>query len=195
MGSREYRREYNRETYYWRKEHQICVKCGREDAEPHKVLCAECAEKKRHTAKRYWIGLSEETREKAIQRTSARKRSLKAQGLCPRCGRKAAKGKTYCIECLLKARHYSRERYDAKRVKTISADGLCCRCNEPTVPGQKLCKKHYDIARRGAEAARKGLTNAKHVWRRDNAMAFRQKNSPPRQTPQRAKQERLTNKV
>ena len=38
MGTREYRREYNREIYYWRKEHQICVKCGRENAEPHMVF-------------------------------------------------------------------------------------------------------------------------------------------------------------
>ena len=175
MGTREYHREYNRETYYWRKEHQICVKCGREDAEPHKTFCAKCAEKNRHAGKRYWADLPEEARKKAIQRTSERKRSLKAQGLCMRCGRKAAKGKVYCIECLLKARRRNREQYDAKRVKTNFKEGLCCRCNEPIVPGKKLCAKHLKIAQRCIEIARRARSLGKHLWRKDNNWIFKKK--------------------
>lgn len=175
MGTREYNRVYSREMYYWRKAHGICTNCGKEDAEPHKVLCAECAEKKQHTAKRYWDDLPEEAREKAIQRVSTRRRSLKAQGLCVGCGRKAAKGKAHCIECLLKARRNSRARRDAERVKTNFKEGLCSRCNEPVVLGQKLCTKHLEIARRCAEAARKGLTNVNHPWRDNNKICFQQK--------------------
>ena len=39
-----YSRTYARDTYHWRKEHGICTRCGKEGAEPHKTLCAECAE-------------------------------------------------------------------------------------------------------------------------------------------------------
>ena len=83
------KREYARETYHWRKEHGICTVCGREDAEPHKTKCAECAAKEAVRRKKYWAGLDKETREKAIQQIAARQQSLKAQGLCIYCARNA----------------------------------------------------------------------------------------------------------
>lgn len=178
-----YSRTYARDTYHWRKEHGICTRCGKEDAEPHKTLCAECAEKQSARNKRYWGSLDTEKRQKFIRQTRERSRAQREQrkslGLCVICGRKAAKGKAHCVECLIRKRRRNREQYDAKRVKTNFKEGFCSRCNEPVVPGQKLCKKHYDIARcatRKANYVKQEIKrDAKHVWRRDNAVAFRQK--------------------
>ena len=173
------KREYARETYHWRKEHGICTVCGREDEEPHKTKCAECAAKEAVRRKKYWAGLDKGTREKAIQQIAARQRSLKTQGRCICCGRRAAKGHVRCTECLLKKRRADRKRYDAKRVKTCFADGLCCCCNEPALTGKKLCAKHYDIARHSMEKVnrlnRERRATANHVWRGDNRVVFQKK--------------------
>lgn len=178
-----YSRAYARDTYHWRKEHGICTRCGKEDAEPHKALCAECAEKQSAQNKRYWGSLDEKKRQKFMQRTRernrARREQRKSMGLCVICGKKAAKGKAHCIECLLKIRRRHHEQYEAERVKTDFGEGLCCRCNEPVVPGKKLCAKHYDIALRATKKAnrlnQKKKTNAKHVWQGNNKICFGQK--------------------
>ncbi|UZE45941.1 hypothetical protein [Selenomonas sputigena] len=174
--SQESKREYARETYHWRKEHGVCVKCGKEDAEPGKTLCAECAEKQSVHNKRYWGSLDAEKRQKIIRQTRERSRAQREQrknlGLCVICGKKAAKGKAHCIECLLKERRRNFERYNTRRVKTDFSEGLCCCCNEPALPDKKFCKKHYDIAQRRAEKARKSQDITKHTWKQDNRLIF-----------------------
>lgn len=180
MTKQEYQRIYSHERYEWLKEHGICTNCGQEDAVTGTTLCPECAVKRLEQNAKYWRSLSAETRQKIVQKKSGQRRALrehrKSLGLCVMCGeRKAVDKKLYCIECLIKIRRKNKKYYDARRMKTNFKEGLCCRCNEPAVPGQKLCKKHYDIARRSAEAARRGLTNTDHPWRGDNNMVFGKK--------------------
>lgn len=179
FDKRAYSRTYARDTYHWRKEHGICTRCGKEDAEPHKVLCAECAEKQSAQNKRYWGSLDEKKRQKSMQRTQernrARREQRKSMGLCVICGKKAAKGKAHCIECLLKIRRKNHRQRETERVKTDFSEGLCCRCNEPAMPGKKLCKKHYDAAIKGVKAMQGMSPSEKHGWRSDNRLIFRQK--------------------
>ena len=172
----------DKETYHWLKDHHICTVCGSEDAEPHKTKCAECAAKEAVRRKKYWARLDKETREKAIRGGVARQRSLKTQGRCVCCGRRAAKGHVRCTECLIKTRRRNKKQYDAKRVKTNFAEGLCSRCNEPALTGKKLCAKHYDIARRSMENVNRlnqeRRATANHVWRGDNRVVFQKKKKP-----------------
>ena len=175
MTRLEYVRTYRRETYRWRKEHHICVKCGKEDAEPHKVLCAECAAKCRANNKRYWGALDDESRQKFAQQKRVLREQLKSMGLCPRCGRKAARGKVHCVECLLKARRVSKKQHEVRRVKTNFTENTCRYCNEPVVPGKKLCAKHLEIAQHCIQIARSRTPTANHPWRLDNKIAFAKK--------------------
>lgn len=186
FDKRAYSRTYKRETYHWRKAHGICTRCGKEDAEPHRTLCAECAEKRNARNKRYRGSLDAEKRQEFMRRAREQSRAQwerrKSMGLCGICGKKAAKGKAHCIECLLKIRRRNHRRRETERVKTDFGEGLCCRCNEPVVSGKKLCKKHYDIALRATKKANRlnqeKKTNAKHVWQGNNKICFWQKKKP-----------------
>ena len=189
----------DKETYHWLKDHHICTDCGKEDAEPHKTKCAECLEKSRACKKKAYAALDEDARRMKCQRSAERYERLKAQRICPKCGRKSSKGFVLCLECKLKGRRRDKERRVERRVKTDFSEGTCSKCNEPVVPGKKVCAKHYDAMVRRIEAVNRRnqerKTRAHHIWVRDNDLAFRKRKSPQRQTPQRAKQERLTDKV
>ena len=183
MGTREYNRVYARETYHWRKAHHVCTKCGKEDAEPHKTLCAECAAKCTAIDKKYRSSLDEERRQRIKQQKQAQKDRRRNSGLCVECGKTALKGRRFCLECLIKTRRRNKKQYDAKRVKTNFAEGLCSRCNEPALTGKKLCAKHYDVARRSMEKVnrlnRERRDTSNHVWRGDNKICFQQKKKRP----------------
>lgn len=183
FDKRAYSRTYERETYHWRKAHHVCTKCGKEDAEPHKTLCAECAAKCAATDKKYRDSLDEERRQRIKQQKQAQKARRRNSGLCLECGKIAIKGRRFCLDCLIKTRRRNKKRYDAKRVKTIFADGLCCRCNEPALPDKMLCAKHYDIARHSMEKVNRlnqeRRATANHVWRGDNKICFQQKKKRP----------------
>ena len=189
----------DKETYHWFKDHHICTRCGKEDAEPHQTMCAECLEKSRACKKKAYAALDEDARRMKCQRSAERYERLKAQRICPKCGRKSSKGFVLCLECRLKGRRRDRERRVERRVKTDFSEGTCSKCNEPVVPGKKVCAKHYNAMVRRIEAVNRRnqerKTRAHHIWVRDNDLAFQQRKSPQRQTPQRAKQERLTDKV
>lgn len=93
MGTQEYNRVYARETYHWRKAHGICTRCGKEDAEPHKTLCAECAAKHAARIRRYWAALDEEKRQETLRRKHEVRTLNKTRGLCIYCGKKGCEGK------------------------------------------------------------------------------------------------------
>ena len=169
----------DKETYHWFKDHHICTKCGKEDAEPHQTMCAECLEKSRACKKKAYAALDEDARRMKCQRSAERYERLKAQRICPKCGRKSVKGFVLCLECRLKGRRRDRERRVERRVKTDFSEGICSKCNEPVVPGKKVCAKHYDAMVRRIQAVHRlnqeKKTNAKHVWRGDNRVAFQKK--------------------
>ena len=82
------------EIYYWRKENNICVACGKKQSLENRTHCFECNEK----AKEY-------ARENQIWR--------KQHGICVVCGKsRAEKYHVICRECRKKQKEYY-----AKRVK------------------------------------------------------------------------------
>ena len=187
---------YERETYHWRKAHHVCTKCGKEDAEPHKTLCAECAAKCAATDKKYRDSLDEERRRRIKQQKQAQKDRRRSSGLCVECGKTAVKGRRFCLDCMIKTRRRNKKQYDAKRVKTIFADGLCCRCNEPALPDNALREalRHRAAQYRKGESPEPG--EGSHC---QSCMARRQQNmfpakekAPERRQPHWARRQILT---
>ena len=187
FDKREYNRAYNQEMYQWCKAHDICAHCHKNATEPHRTLCADCAARQVERNQKLFAALPEAQQQARLNQAAARVSQLKKRriehGECIRCGKKVAKGKKHCTECLLKIRRRNRARYDAKRVKTDFHEGLCNRCNEPALPGKMLCKKHYDIALRNIEKGKhlnqERGTTAEHVWRGDNKICFQQQKKRP----------------
>ena len=172
FDKRAYSRTYERETYHWRKAHHVCTKCGKEDAEPHKTLCAECAAKCAAIDKKYRSSLDEERRQRIKQQKQAQKDRRRNSGLCVECGKTALKGRRFCLDCMIKTRRRNKKQYDAKM----------------------LCAKHYEIARRSMEKVnrlnRERRATANHVWRGDNRVVFQQKKKrPKRRQPTRGAKE------
>ena len=96
-ASRAKAREYGKETYKWRKEHGICVDCGRNDAMDGKVRCAKCRAKVRR--------LYLQHREEYISRAKTRIQRHLDEGLCISCGNKVdGNSRRHCLSCLEKRR-------------------------------------------------------------------------------------------
>ena len=77
----ENKKKYFKERYRQRKEHGLCIKCGK-PAMTNKTLCKECAEKNKNKYR--------EDRE-----------FFKTLGLCPKCGKNKLFGsEKTCPECL-----------------------------------------------------------------------------------------------
>lgn len=108
-ASREREKQYKKETRQWRKEHHICVYCGKQDAAIGFVQCGECIEKKSNT---YYAN-----KERHISAVAARKKRLQEAGLCVSCGKKRSeKSKRFCDSCLEKKRAYERKHYRRNKV-------------------------------------------------------------------------------
>ena len=109
---REYYRQhykgYYKEVYHWRKEHKMCVSCGHEKAEPGKIYCLECKEK-RH---RYYQDMPEEKKLKIAELNKARYEERKKNGLCVRCGKPCMRGKVGSSPSGKKKCIYCKEHYD-----------------------------------------------------------------------------------
>ena len=175
-------KEENREWYYFLKEHHICVRCGKRDAFYNKTKCPECIEKAQKRDREHYA----ENREKILQRKKKRSKPLyarrKAEGLCVKCGRKKAIKGIYCLECYVKERKREIERTEKRKrenggyIREIWKEkGLCIQCGEPTLPGKRLCQKHYEVAAKNAEHARK----YSKWWRKDNQLLFIKKEKAP----------------
>ena len=88
---------YNKETYKWRKDHGICVDCGRNDAIGGKVRCVRCREK----ARRMYL----QNKEAYLKRAKARIQRHLDEGICISCGKKVdGNSRRHCIACLEKRR-------------------------------------------------------------------------------------------
>lgn len=175
-------KEEKREWYHFLKEHHICVCCGQRDAFHNKTMCPECLEKhNKRTSERY-----AKDKEQIQQRNRKRRKELyaerKAEGTCIRCGQKKATKGVYCLECYVKVRKQKmkekekRKRENGGYIREIRKEkGLCAQCGEPTLPGKRLCQKHYEIAAKNAEHARKYSKR----WRQDNQLLFMKKEKAP----------------
>ena len=108
-------RELDKLRYKKKKDAGICVMCGKTPAAPGRTYCAKCAER----WKKYHYPKTPEAagryRETARAYNKARYERRKAAGLCTRCGKPAAPGKTNCEECLQKMRENMRRRREERK--------------------------------------------------------------------------------
>lgn len=108
-ASREREKQYKKETRQWRKEHHICVSCGKQDAAIGFMQCGECIEKQ---SNKYYAN-----KERHIAAVVARRKKLQEAGLCITCGKKRSeKSKRFCDSCLKKKRAFERKYYRRHKV-------------------------------------------------------------------------------
>lgn len=155
-----------KEYYDLYKSMGLCTCCGKNKAEPNRVLCLECAVKDSEKIKKY------DKIRKANY--SKRKRELcDAFGVCTTCmTRDKYKGKR-CMECYLKAKRKYREKQNEKdiipRQIRVGLD-VCFFCGEEVESGHKVCAKHLKVCLENASNARKFIDKDSHKWRKDKNM-------------------------
>lgn len=175
-------KEENRARREFLKEHHICVRCGKRDAFYNKTKCPECIEKEQKENREYYIRNKATILKKDKKRKNETYAKRKAAGLCVRCGKKAAIKGVFCLECYVKERKRGIEKVEKRKrenggyIREIWKEkGLCIQCGEPTLPGKRLCQKHYEVAAKNAEHARK----YSKWWRKDNQLLFIKKEKAP----------------
>ena len=95
MDGKKYKRQYGKETYEFRKAHNICARCGAEDAEPGITFCLVCKMDERERSLNYYYNMSEEKKNTMLARKKSKYDDRRSNGLCVRCGT-PADGKTLC---------------------------------------------------------------------------------------------------
>ena len=90
-------------------------------------------------------------------------RIRKEQGLCTRCGKKALKGHTMCLECNIT--NNKRAKINRDKNKTF-AFNKCRYCEKECVEGKKVCKEHLEKLMKQAEYARTFVDIKGHIWNR-----------------------------
>lgn len=127
---------YSKETYQWYKDHGICVKCKREDAEYGRTKCSECLEKEAEKVRAKRLANPKSQKEY----TKIRRERLKESGLCVWCGKPLSKySKCFCVDCRVKNQRNNEKKKTIARSERPSY-GMCYRCGERIESG-KLCKK------------------------------------------------------
>ena len=128
-ADRERRRRFERERSRRRAAERIargrCPRCGKNEPEPARAVCATCAEKRRvagraRAAKRRATGVkrvrSPEARQAEYQRARSRAAERLARGLCGKCGRHPREpNRRLCADCGERQRRRDRERYAKAR--------------------------------------------------------------------------------
>lgn len=110
------------ETYRKRKEHGLCVRCGKVPPALERVMCAECLEE-------------------AKRKTRENREFFKKLGICPICGQNKLMGdEKECPEC--SAKRYAENRKSAEkrkgkykeyyklRTEALKKDGICRGCGK-----------------------------------------------------------------
>lgn len=181
--SLEYKKQYNKECYYYYKSIGVCVHCHKQKAGKGKVLCGDCAYKDSERGEKYRMSVSKEQKRKTQDRNNERNRRVREErrqnGLCVICGHKLPDD-TYktCWECRRKSQKYQRAKREEKGSisKDMRYSGLyCIRCCKPIKPNpSKLCPDCYDANVKKAELMRQSPK-----WRKNiDEGYFRQMNNP-----------------
>lgn len=159
------RRGSHDETYEWYVAHGICVRCRKKPALPGKVLCEDCKQQSCKRAARNYK--SQDARRSQSDRVKAKIRKYRESGRCLICGRPIYGKHPLCMEHFLAARAYNHRRYEERMREKREGDAIftkwfhgfgvekCLYCDNPTQPGKKLCKKHYDIAVKNIQKAKR----------------------------------------
>ena len=169
---------YQRERYYWLKEHGICVECGQEPAYKGLTRCICCRANAIDAASDYKRRHPSTPEQLEAYRVSIKNlyHTRKEAGLCVKCGKPAQEGKTRCGRCLAKDRQRAAEKrlQQGKIPKDVAMGmGLCCYClKHPVMPEKKVCEACYPRALQAAEKARAHIDYSDHIFRRMNGGVF-----------------------
>lgn len=155
--------ETNKRSKDYYKSRGICINCRKEQAEPNRVLCWECAEKDRNRTRTY-------DKERKAKYNKRKKELCDAFGVCTTC-MKADKYKgKQCISCYLKRKRKYKDRIieqDKLPRELWDEFDRCMICGGERAEGSKLCKTHLEVARRNASNARKYIDIKNHKWRKE----------------------------
>lgn len=156
-----YCKEYSRYDREKARENGLCIVCRRKKAVPGKSTCEHCQEAKRIYAINHPPTEEQRERRRKLMRDLWAKR--KENGLCPKCGKTAYRGKILCYECLIKRNRKNAEKRKKRDSERIAAENqygttICQKCLSPALPGKKLCRKHYDICLQYSTAAANAAT-------------------------------------
>lgn len=159
-------KEENKKRYEYLKSRGICVACGKNRAFQNRVRCSDCLYKVNESSLKYRRRNIEEVLKKDRERKKQRNRERRERGMCS-CGREAIKGKTYCVECRIKAKR----RYEERNKNTVKREdfkylNLCRICGaKELVENRKLCPRCYENALKGLKvASKRNLQN--HIWKK-----------------------------
>ena len=152
----------------WYIDHGICYCCGQREAEPHKQLCFECAEKNSERCKKRYYSNRKAEIHNSVERKREKRRQREELGLCVECGvRKPSAGRKRCFRCLAKDRYRQkgyRER-NGRLPRELRGDGLYCyQCCEPKCSGAKLCDDCRERSRKSAARAREHISKNGRYW-------------------------------
>lgn len=132
-------KEYAKEVREWRKEHGMCVRCGKEKAYKNRVSCLQCLMDQREYARERYEGPSEDKRLKAKELRDYKK----AHGICRQCSKKVYRNHAYCYEHYLSQKR-AHEKHARERYNYYGEVGLCRICGKPRYENHRLCKEHYE---------------------------------------------------
>lgn len=155
--------ETNKRNKEYYKSKGICINCCKEQAEPNRVLCWECAEKDRNRVRTY-------DKERKAKYNKRKKELCDAFGICTSCMKaEKYKGKQ-CINCYLKRkRKYKEKMLQQGNIPKELWDelGRCMICGGERAKDSKLCDKHLATLRNNASIAREHIDRTNHIWRRE----------------------------
>lgn len=163
----EQQKAYRREVYAWRKEHHICVECGKEDALPGSVKCLQCKMIRREQEQRRYEQHKNDAEWKAkkLEKQRLYYKQTREQHKCIRCFKPIPEsednGQTLCKRCSVIVNRNERNRTHALGVlpKDMCGNGtFCAVCSKPVEEhGKKLCNKCYETCCNNLSKARANL--------------------------------------
>ena len=154
----------------------VCTKCGVNQPEPGRRLCAACGEKRRAAERaRYarakrrgelYGGRNPQVKRKAGRAASARRRQARLDGgTCVRCGRRLpVEGGATCQPCREIRQAAERELYASRK-----AAGLCVSCGRPAFAGEARCGVCATVDGQRRNRDRKNATSRRRYWERREA--------------------------
>lgn len=135
-----YAEEYNQSRKELLKSLGLCVRCGKNEIFEHENYCPECKARMAEADSR-----RDRTARNEYERI--RRERLKAEGICPDCGKnKPEEGYVTCRECLDQRRKRKLRKGKPNARAEWDAELRCVQCGkDERVPGKKVCEDCYRI--------------------------------------------------
>lgn len=153
--------ETNKRNKEYYKSKGICINCCKEQAEPNRTLCWECAEKDRNRVRTY-------NKERKRIYNKRKKELCDAFGVCTTCMTKDKYKGKQCIDCYLKRKRKYQENNIGKIPRQLWDEfNRCMICGGERTEGSKLCEHHLEIARKNATNARGYIDRENHIWKKE----------------------------